>query len=235
MPELNTTTVVSKNPLILQLSYGVERANTYIIEDTGHAVIIDACSEKVTEELKRRNVTPDYLILTHEHCDHLWGVNEIRSAFPNVQIIAQNYCSDAIGDPKRNKAKQYHIYATLRFGEGYRNEEAKNRRYACSPAEIVFEEKLKLAWRSYEIEVSHAPGHSPGSVLIHMKDVGIFSGDSVLQEDTFLKFDGGDEVVFNSVTMPMISRISDETVIFPGHGDAFRMREWRENGRATEE
>ena len=225
--------VVNEKPVILQLSYGVEKANTYVIEDNGHAVIIDACSKEVAEELKRRNVTPDYLILTHEHCDHLWGVNEIRAAFPNVQVVAQEYCSEAIGDSKRNKAKQYHIYATLRFGESYRNEEARNRKYSCTPAEIKFEKKLKFAWHDYSLELSHAPGHSPGSVLINMKNVGVFSGDSILQEETFLKFDGGDEDAFNSLTLPQISTISDETVIFPGHGDVFLMREWRENERTT--
>ena len=231
MPE--RISVVNEKPVILQLSYGVEKANTYVIEDNGHAVIIDACSKEVAEELKRRNVTPDYLILTHEHCDHLWGVNEIRAAFPNVQVVAQEYCSEAIGDSKRNKAKQYHIYATLRFGESYQNEEARNRKYSCTPAEIKFEKKLKFAWHDYSLELSHAPGHSPGSVLINMKNVGVFSGDSILQEETFLKFDGGDEDAFNSLTLPQISTISDETVIFPGHGDVFLMREWRENERTT--
>ena len=225
--------VVNEKPVILQLSYGVEKANTYLIVSDGHALIIDACSKAVAEELKRRNVTPDYLILTHEHCDHLWGVNEIRAAFPNVQVVAQEYCSEAIGDSKRNKAKQYHIYATLRFGESYRNEEARNRKYSCTPAEIKFEKKLKFAWHDYSLELSHAPGHSPGSVLINMKNVGVFSGDSILQEETFLKFDGGDEDAFNSLTLPQISTISDETVIFPGHGDVFLMREWRENERTT--
>lgn len=234
MPELNTTTIIRKEPLILQLSYGIERANTYVITSDYHALVIDACSETVAVELKRWRITPDYLLLTHEHCDHLWGVNVIRNTFPNVHVVAQEFCSDALGDPKRNKAKQYHIYATLRFGEGYQNEEARNRRFSCKPAEIVFEEKHELTWCGYEIEFRHSPGHSSGSMLIKIKDIGIFSGDSILQEETFLKFDGGDEDAFNSITLPMIEKIPDETVIFPGHGEVFQMREWRTNGRTSE-
>lgn len=234
MPELRSLTVVYEKPQILQLSYGVEIANTYIIQDGGHAVIIDACSEHVAKELKRRGITPDYLILTHEHCDHLWGVNAVRGAFPNVQVIAQKYCSEAIGDPNRNKAKQYHIYSTLRFGEEYQNEEAKNRKYACASAENVFEDKLEMTWHGFEIELYYAPGHSPGSILIKIEGIGVFSGDSILHEKVFLKFDGGDESAFKSITFPMIENIPDETVIFPGHGEVFQMREWRENGRTTE-
>lgn len=227
MPELNEISRLSGKPATIQLSYGTEKANTYIIEDNKHAIIIDACSEEVAEELKRRKLSPDYLLLTHEHCDHLWGVNAIRSMFPNIRVIAQKSCSAAIGDPKWNKAKQYHIYATLRFGKCYQNEEVRNRKFSCAPAEIEFAKKLKLTWRSYEIELRHAPGHSPGSVFINMKDVGVFSGDSILQEETFLRFDGGDNAAFNSVTLPQIQRISGDTLVFPGHGDAFPMREWK--------
>ena len=234
MPKLNGISIISKRPTILQLSYGVERANTYVVEENGHAILIDACSKDAAKELERRNLSPDYIVLTHEHCDHLWGLNAIRSVFPNVQVVAQEYCNEAIGDPKRNKAKQYHIYATMRFGESYQNEEAQNRSYSCAPAEIVFKDKLKLIWNGYKITFRHTPGHSPGSVLIHIDDVGIFSGDSILQEETFLKFDGGDEDAFNSITLPMIIRIPDEMVVFPGHGEVFQMKEWRSNGRTAE-
>lgn len=232
---LDHSSIVSEKPSIIQFSYGIEKANSYVIVSNGHALVIDACSMDVAEELKKRGIIPDYLILTHEHCDHLWGVNATRSAFPEIKVLAQEYCSEAIGDPKLNKAKQYHIYATLRFGEGYQNEEAKNRKYTCAPTEITFNERLELRWCGYEIVFHHTPGHSPGSMFVRIKDIGIFSGDSILQEETFLKFDGGDEEAFNSVTLPMIESIPDETVIFPGHGEVFQMRALRENGRTTKE
>ena len=79
MPKLNGISIIGKRPTILQLSYGVERANTYVIEEDGHAILIDACSKDAAKELKKRNLSPDYLVLTHEHCDHLWGLNAIRS------------------------------------------------------------------------------------------------------------------------------------------------------------
>ncbi len=229
MPPLDSASVVNGTPPVLRLSYGAERANTYVIADEGRALVIDACSEGVEEELKARGLVPDYLLLTHEHCDHLWGVNAIRARFPGVRTAAHRSCSEALGDPKRNKAKQYHIYATLRFGESYRNEEARNRGFSCDPAEIVFWEELRLSWHGWKFVCRHAPGHSPGSILIHMEGVGVFSGDSILREDTFLEFDGGDEEEFRRVTLPLIRGIPYETVIFPGHGEVFRMKEWSEN------
>ena len=122
MLELNTAEAVCKDPVILQFSYGVEQANTYILVYGNHAIVVDVCSKDVAEELKSRELTPDYVILTHEHVDHLWGLNALREQFPDAKVIAQERCSDAIGDSKTNKAAQYRIYATLRFGESYQND-----------------------------------------------------------------------------------------------------------------
>ena len=227
MSKYNTIFAISQEPLILQFSYGVEHANTYVVMENNHALVIDSCSKAITKELRTRCIIPDYLILTHEHCDHLWGLNAIRDAFQNIKVIAQKNCSEAIGNPKKNKAKQYHIYTTLRFGEEYYNEEAINMNYSCKPADIVFDEEEKFTWHGWKVYICHAPGHSPGSVLVSIQGIGIFSGDTILLEDTFLKFDGGDEEEFNCITMPIIRRIPDSTRIFPGHGDVFRMGECR--------
>lgn len=103
------------------MSYDIQRTNTCVIDEEMHVILIDACSKDAAKEMKRKNLSPDYHLLTNEHSDHLWGLNAISSAFLNVQIVAQKCCNEAIGDPKRNKAKQYHIYVTLRFGKSFQN------------------------------------------------------------------------------------------------------------------
>ena len=229
MPELNTAKTVCKNPFILQFSYGVEQANTYVLISGHHAIVVDVCSKSITEELKRRELTPYFVILTHEHVDHLWGLNALRKQFQDVRVIAQEFCSKAIGNTKINKAAQYRIYATLRFGESYQNEEAKNRNYCCTPAEVTFSESYDFEWKGHLFRVAHTPGHSPGSCIIFMDETIAFSGDTLLNEDTFLKFDGGDETLFSTVTVPVINSIKDEMIIFPGHGEPFIKRDWKKS------
>ena len=229
MLELNTAEAVCKDPVILQFSYGVEQANTYILVYGNHAIVVDVCSKDVAEELKSRELTPDYVILTHEHVDHLWGLNALREQFPDAKVIAQERCSDAIGDSKTNKAAQYRIYATLRFGESYQNDETKNRKYSCAPAEITFSDSYEFEWRGHLFRLVHTPGHSPGSCIIFMDDIAVFSGDTILNEETFLKFDGGDEKLFSTVTVPIINSIKDEIKFFPGHGDPFIKRDWKKS------
>ena len=227
MIERISVSEVGKDPEIIQLSYGMESANTYLIVSRGHAVIVDVCSEDVRDELIRRGLIPDYVILTHEHVDHLWGLNAVRREYPDLKVIAQEQCSMAIGNPKANKAAEYHIYAVLRFGSDYNNKEALNRSYCCRRAEVEFENSYVFNWENYSVEVIHTPGHSPGSCLVFFNNDRVFSGDTMLNEDTFLRFNGGDEEQFTTVTIPVINAIKPDADIFPGHGLPFRNNNWR--------
>ena len=154
MTELRTVQTVSETPEIIQLPYGIEQANTYLVVEDTHVAVIDVCSASAVGEIKDRGLVPDYVLLTHEHVDHLWGLNVIREAFPNVKVIAQKRCGSAIQNPKTNKASQYRIYAILRFGEGYINKEAENRKYCCDRAEIEFDDSYKFEWNGHRIKYS---------------------------------------------------------------------------------
>ena len=231
MPELDSAPVVSYAPKVIQLSFGTERANTYFLISDKHVIIIDACSQRVAEEVHSRELTPDYIILTHEHADHLWGLNVLRERYPQARVIAQKECSAAIVDPQANKAAQYRIYAILRYGKDYQNIEAENRRYRCKPADIEFESKYDLLWNGYNVMLVHTPGHSPGSSMVLLNEKMVFSGDTILNEDTFLKFQGGDEQSFSAVTLPLIHEIQPDALILPGHGKPFIKREWMKSAR----
>lgn len=214
-------------PEIIRLSFGIEQANTYFLVSDGHALVIDVCSKSIGNELFRRELVPDYVILTHEHVDHLWGLNTFREQYPEVKVIAQKKCSRAIINPKTNKAAQYRIYAVLRFGEAYKNVETENRKYHCEPADIVFEKAYELTWAGCAIKLIHAPGHSPGSSMVLVNDEVVFSGDTMLNEDTFLKFDDGDTKMFYTITASLINAMNPDVKIFPGHGAAFTKKDWK--------
>lgn len=222
---LISSKMLCQSPSIICLTYGLEHANTYLIVSSDHAVLIDVCSKTVVDELLQRNLIPDYVILTHEHVDHLWGLNMIREMFPDVTVIAQKECSKRIGDPKTNKAAQYHIYAVLRFGVAYNNEETLYRNYHCLPADIIFDQKMSLKWCGLNFNLIHTPGHSIGSCIVLLNDI-VFSGDTMLQEETFLRFDGGNEMDFASVTLPIIDSIPPYAKIMPGHGMYFLKKDW---------
>ena len=62
--------------------------NCYILLENGHAVIIDPNDEdRIEEVLRQYEAEPDYVLLTHEHADHISGLNGLREHY-RFQTVA---------------------------------------------------------------------------------------------------------------------------------------------------
>ena len=59
--------------------FTIENNRAYLIEEAGHAILVYAPSEDLTEIVLNSGCFLHYIFLTHEHCDHLWGLNKLRS------------------------------------------------------------------------------------------------------------------------------------------------------------
>jgi hydroxyacylglutathione hydrolase len=78
-------------------------------------------------------------------------------------------------------------------------------------------EKLELA--GFEIDVLFTPGHSPGHVTFHIPDeAAIFSGDVLFQGSVGrTDLPGGDGQTLMETLKMLAGKLSDETVVHPGH------------------
>lgn len=219
--------------IIKQYQYGPEKTNSYLIISDRHAILVDAPSEEIIYEVEKLNVALDYVILTHEHADHLWGLNAIREKF-RCKVIGQKICSKYIQDCRNNKARYYHVYYAMKYKEN--NTGIFDPLYCCEPVDIEFDETLNLLWQGNELQIIHAPGHSEGSVLIVLNDSDIFSGDTILKEQqTFTGFTNGSEEEYQKYTKPIIEKINDNKRIYPGHGTYFKFIEWKNGGIKNEQ
>ena len=86
-------------------------SNCYVIyeEDYRSCIIIDPGTNGSTEVIKfidSKKLIPDYVILTHEHFDHIWGVNALVE-FADPLIIASQYCANMVKDEKKNLSLFY--------------------------------------------------------------------------------------------------------------------------------
>lgn len=52
------------------------RSMTYIVSENRHAILIDPCKmPQVENDLVKKSLTIDMALLTHEHYDHISGIN----------------------------------------------------------------------------------------------------------------------------------------------------------------
>lgn len=205
-----------------EYAYSIEDNRAYLIEENGHAILVDAPSEDLISKVTELELTLDYIFVTHEHCDHLWGLESIRREF-NCATISTNEASRAFGDPKSNHAAFHHIYITLRFGSEASQNIAADPKLSCRESDIVFDEKMSICWQGRTLMFIPTPGHSHGSGSLLLNNL-LFSGDTILKDEgIFTEFKDGSYEEYMNITFPFLMSLDKNTLVYPGHGDSFRL------------
>ncbi len=199
------------------LPVGMLACNCSVVGDeaTGEAVVIDPGDdiERVQEVLTRHRLRPKYIIATHAHIDHVGGIEKLqratgapvlmhRSDLPLYQNLAMQAAWLGVPPPGVVEVDQF-----LKAGDG-------------------------LRWGSLSLAVLHTPGHSPGSLSLHMAGdhARIFSGDTLF-ESSIGRTDlwgGSFDQILRSIHDTLL-RFPDETPVFPGHGPPTTIGQEREH------
>ncbi|MEG2229009.1 MAG: MBL fold metallo-hydrolase, partial [Odoribacter sp.] len=151
---------------------------------------------------------PVYILLTHEHFDHIWGVEKLREKY-DCKVISSFNCSSLITDPKKNLSLFYDQ-------KGFR----------CSPADMIIEDLSNpMNFQSYDIYFYNTPGHSSGSICIKIKNY-LFTGDTLMENmKTPTKLPGGDQLLLQLSLDFIVCNFPKDTIIFPGHGNSFLLKQ----------
>jgi glyoxylase-like metal-dependent hydrolase (beta-lactamase superfamily II) len=198
------------------LPVGMLACNCSIVgdEETGEAIVIDPGDEidRVQEVLARHKLRPKYIVATHAHIDHVGGLEELKRA---------------TGAPVLMHAGDLPLYQNLAVQAEWLG--------MLPPGMVDVDQFLKegdtLRVGSYVFEVLHTPGHSPGSLSLHLRgeQQKLFSGDTLFQGSigrTDL-WGGSFEQILRSINDRLLI-FPDETPVFPGHGPETVIGEERE-------
>ena len=187
-------------------------SNMYVIRHGTSALIIDPieCEEA---ELMLCDLNKIIILLTHEHFDHICGLNQIRKSF-GCKVIAQAECSKNIQNSKKNLSAYANTLMCL-TGESHKKPVSP---FICESADLTFNDNFSFEWEGNTVCIFSTPGHSPGSACISIKNM-LFSGDTILQSKPIYRLPGGDRAKYKSITIPKIHEILNrETIVYPGHG-----------------
>lgn len=204
-------------------------SNGYILCDSREerAIVIDPCEfSKISQILSEKKLQIEMAILTHEHYDHICGLNELREEYI-FEVLASSKCSQGIQDIISNKSRNFGVYLHF-LGKNYT--EFKNTKYVCSKADITFNDKYSFVWNSHEFNLFETPGHSEGSICIMIDNKYLFTGDSLIyKSDTITRTRGGSDKDFEEITLPFFKKLDKNIKVFPGHGEDFTLGEKLKN------
>lgn len=195
-------------------------SNCYVVydEDTKRCLVIDPGSEKSQREIEfieKNNLTLDYIIITHEHTDHNWGVNALREHFKECRLVCSEQCNMYV---KKTNRTYFLFY--------YDNPDY---RYEIAPADIlILQSEVKLNWNGHNIKFILTPGHSYGSMCIDVAGM-LFTGDTIMPFEPYFNGRNSNQDNWTLSIRKIKETYSIGTILFPGHGEQLSLDEWYDN------
>jgi len=186
---------------------GAFQTNSYIVraeQTDSHCIVIDAglSPEPLIDFLEDRSLTPEAVLLTHGHVDHIGGIPDVQAAWPEVKIYIHTQDAALLADPLANLSIMMGPSITL------------------APPEHLLDHNQCLDISGVCLRVLHSPGHTPGGVSIYAGDAKVlFSGDALFLESVGrTDFPGGNMSQLIQSIKDHLFVLPDETTVYPGHG-----------------
>ncbi len=192
----------------------------YLLQSGNRVILIDAVrNEEADAYLKQLCPEDIWIILTHEHVDHIYGVNDLREKFP-CRVLCSQVCGAAIGSPTLNLAR----YQEVIFGRDKSCPDLDHE-YQCS-ADQTFEGTYSFDWQGHSFRLLETPGHSKGSICILLDEDAVFTGDTLLKNDPVItRLPGGDRNAYRQKTLPFLRSLPPDICVYPGHGEAGMLKD----------
>lgn len=191
-------------------------SNMYIVEENGRAVLIDPCAA----ETPAAGLQVDWILLTHEHYDHISGVNAWKERC-GAPVLCSESCAKNIQDPRKNFARYFTDMCEIQTWIRLDRTPEVEPDYSCR-ADQVFTDQFNFTWQGHRLKLAEIPGHSRGSIGIWLDDTDFFSGDSLIPgHDIALRFPGGSRKLWEEVGKQRISDLPAGVHVWPGHFENF--------------
>lgn len=188
---------------IESLVLGMMGTNCYLARnrETGAMLIIDPADtpEQIHDKVRRLEGTPEAVLLTHGHFDHIGAAEAIRQRY-GIPVFALDKEREVLEDPGKNLSAM--------FGAGYT---LKADRYLRDG------DVLELAGAG--IRVLHTPGHTVGSCCYYLEQEAVlFSGDTLFRCSVGrTDFPTGSMSQLHEALHGKLLTLPEETLVLPGH------------------
>jgi len=182
--------------------------NAYIVylDSSKDCFIVDAGFDvdQVIKFIKRKDLNPTAILVTHGHLDHIAGNTDIKEEWLKCKIYVGEEDREKLIDPQGNLSAAFGVPVTT------------------PPADVTLKDGDEITIAGIPIHVDHVPGHSQGHVIYRIQgDDGtiIFVGDVIFMNSVGRSdFPGGNHNLLIQGIRNKILTQPPDTVLFTGHG-----------------
>lgn len=185
---------------------GYIQTNCYIVSNASKQCLVfdpGGDAEKLISELKRLNLKPVAILLTHAHFDHIGAVDPVRDAF-KVPVYIHNAEKKWLMDPSKNGSGKYAEIPSI----------------TCKEADVILSNESILEIEDFSIQLFHTPGHSPGSLTYYFESESFaIVGDTLFQNSVGrTDLAGGNNAELMKSIHTKLLTLPETTILYPGHG-----------------
>lgn len=184
---------------------GQVQTNCYVVinEENRECFIIDpgAAAKQLTERIRKDELKPVAILLTHGHFDHAGAAEDLSENF-GIKIYAHEVEKETLSDSRKN--------VSWMVG----NEESYH-------ADVYVKDGQELDLAGFHIRVLHTPGHTEGGCCYYLpyEDV-LFSGDTLFAQSVGrTDFPGGSMSQIVRSIKEKLMVLPEHTAVYPGHND----------------
>ena len=177
------------------LQVGAFEVNCAIVETGERIFVIDPGGEagRIIDFLSQAGLTPDAILLTHAHFDHIGAIPAMQARWPSLAVYIHPEDAKVITHPLNVYPPDY-------------------------PA-IPRPDNLRDCRELAEAEVIETPGHTPGGVCYHFRADGtLFSGDTLFAGSIGRTDLPGGDMATLMKSLARLTELPEATRVIPGHG-----------------
>jgi hydroxyacylglutathione hydrolase len=192
--------------ILESIAVGPLQCNCYILgcEETREALLIDPGDEAdlILPILHKHQLKVKYILSTHAHIDHVGDLHKIRASTGAQALLHE---------------KDLDLYANLSIQAAWLGVPSPQ----ATKIDNLVSQGDQLRFGKLSGEVLFTPGHTPGSVCLHLPEGAgtLFAGDTLFYRSigrTDL-WGGSQQHIIRSIREKLWA-LDEATVVYPGHG-----------------
>ncbi len=218
-----------KKVLVYRSVYVPVKSNMYTMLTRNEAVVFDPnVDENLLLLFKEKGIEKVHILLTHGHYDHISGVEWLKE-YTGADVFCQEMCAKRLMNPRRPLARMVAMVLADddKKDGGHRYQEFKESYKPFTiTADKTFDKEVKLQIGNLKFKATSTPGHSEGSACYLLYDKMVFTGDTFLRDNVAItRFPGSNTEDYNDIALPYLRNLPKDTIIMPGHGDPFILKD----------